>query len=297
MDEQTTNDLSQRVIRLEGQNRRLRWYVLVLATLFSTMLLMGQTKLRLAEEDTEKDTIDAEEFVLLDAEGNPRAMLGMMAEGPYFTFFNEVGNSQLSFSLAPVPFLKMSDGSGDGRIFLSVLEDGVAVFSVHGPDGKSGFAVVGKEGGLGCELYDTDGEMRAKLWLTEEGEPRLGLFGKNTEDRVMLCVSEREPGLSLAAKDGEAGVMLSLAEGEPCLSLFGKDGEAGVGLRLAEGEPRLSLFDKDGQIRTMLSLWEGEPSLGLFDKEGKVRAALSATEGEVGLTLWGTEGEVLFEAP
>ena len=93
------NDLSQRVECLELENRRWRLGALVLALGCLMLLLTGfdfpQPNVMKAR------SIEAQSFVLRDADGQIRARMAISADGPRLSFFDEHGNVISSLPLKP----------------------------------------------------------------------------------------------------------------------------------------------------------------------------------------------------
>jgi hypothetical protein len=108
-------ELERRLLSVEKQNRRLRQLGAALLVLVTSLIIMGQAP--------SKKTVEANELVLRDGNGNVRARLGMA--GDFFT----------------VPELKLVDEKGTTRVRLRGGYDrvggaanfsGVSVFDEHG---------------------------------------------------------------------------------------------------------------------------------------------------------------------
>ena len=85
--------LLDRVSALERENRRLRVGMVGVATLAGVFGLLGQAR---ASRDA---TIEAQRFVVKDAEGRERAVLGLEPDGSaHLTFLRPDGSKGASFS-------------------------------------------------------------------------------------------------------------------------------------------------------------------------------------------------------
>ena len=84
-------DLAQRVEKLEKANRRLKLAGVLVLTLVGCWLLLGVA--------SPKRTVQAEEFILRDANGKVQVMLGAGAEGPTLVLFD--ANGKLVFIAPP----------------------------------------------------------------------------------------------------------------------------------------------------------------------------------------------------
>jgi hypothetical protein len=84
------NDLCQRMERLEKSNRRWRLGALLLALGCAVLILAG---FDFAQPNVMKArTVEAQSFVLRDADGPIRARMAIGDDGPRLSFFDEQGN-------------------------------------------------------------------------------------------------------------------------------------------------------------------------------------------------------------
>ena len=111
-------DLAQRVEKLEKANRRLKLAGVLALALVGCLLLLGVA--------SPKRTVEAEAFVLRDANGKLRALLAVAAEGPGLSFIdaNEKQRMLLEVS-AEGPLVSLRDANGKSRMALGVLGDGL----------------------------------------------------------------------------------------------------------------------------------------------------------------------------
>ena len=157
------------------------------------------------------------------------------------------------------------------------------------------------------EVVDGKGQMRARLALSEDGDPGLTLWGKEDQARISLRVAGSDSSLNLHDSTGRRSIMIDQADDRvglllsdltsgTALVLFpqgfrlsdGKGKErAGLWLR-SDGSPSLELSDATGKGRAGLTvLRDGNPFLGLSDADGKTRAAFFLMgHGNPSLDLW-----------
>jgi len=170
-------------------------------------------------------------------------------------------------------------------------------FVVKDADGKERAALQLHEGFSGLWLFDANGNPRAGLVVTTEGEPNLAL--RDTEGRasVDICVDENGPTINLFD-----------ANGKPCrIILRDADDKQLLTLEVGERGPKLILFGTDGIARAALAVSSEGPWLDLRDTYG-FRAEIGSANllNETGvthktstasITLSGKDGKVLWSAP
>lgn len=211
------HELLSRVGRLEKENRRFKRGALLLLAAAVTIGLMAQTKppssqkpkaaARPAAKPAEPPppgpvvatsvtatAVEAQSFVLKDANGKVRAELAMMGSGPSLKFRDENGSALVTLSLNDKPagpLLLLSDPQHHASVALSVLENAGPQLSLAGerPDIQLRMGV--SPDGTTLELSDKDGFMTSigNGVLPKNGQVKktsaasIALFGK---DRKLL---------------------------------------------------------------------------------------------------------------
>lgn len=206
MREPTFDTLTQRLDRVERENRW--WKVLGTATVavLGLVLFLGATGSKVAEE------ILARRFVLMDKDGKARASLVVEDHGlPSLTFFDSEGQGRSTLALdAKGPTLVFMDADGRPRAGLAVGADGSPVLLLRGSDGTDRVMLgVIPEASLapgfaGLLLFDKHGKIRGALDVLPDGSPRMYLSGEDEKPRVGLRVL---PG-------GSAGLVFSDTNGK-----------------------------------------------------------------------------------
>jgi hypothetical protein len=209
------HELLSRVGRLEKENRRFKRGALVLLAAAVAIGLMAQTKPQ-PTPSTQKPkaapkaapkpaeppppgpvvatTVEAQSFVLKDANGHVRAELALMGSTPSLKFRDESGSALVTLSLNDKPagpLLLLSDPQHHASVALSVLENAGPQLSLAGerPDIQLRMGV--SPDGTTLELSDKDGFMTSigSGVLSKNGQAKktsaasIVLFGK---DRKVL---------------------------------------------------------------------------------------------------------------
>jgi hypothetical protein len=165
---QSQDTMALRIDRLEEQNRRLKHGALVCVLLLTCAGLMAQTKKRPAAVPPPPPpaprgprTVEAEAFILKDADGRVRAELSMAGTGPSLKLRDATGSALVTLSLndgAPGgPLLLFSDPQHHAALAMSVLEGQGSQLSLTGerPDIQLRAGVT--PDGTALELSDKDG--------------------------------------------------------------------------------------------------------------------------------------------
>ncbi len=144
MNEPTVKDLTQRVDRLERENRRVKRAASLGLVVIAALVLMGQAVPKGAM------VVEAEKFVVLDTGGKMRAGLGTLPNGAVVLGF--------------------WDKDGKARVRLGVEPDGSSSLGLY--DKNERFRVVlnaGADESAGLMLNDKDGNGRAALGVLPDG--------------------------------------------------------------------------------------------------------------------------------
>ncbi len=202
MNEPTMETLARRLDRVERENRRLKQAGVIALAVIAVVVLMGQ-----ATQGKVAKVIEAEKFVLRDADGKGRARLESLPSGLVRLVLLDkdenvqsvlgVGVGRPSLVLAgrnnktilTTSFLSIS---GKSRLTLAVLPSGVQSLA----------------------LTDNTGRTRAELAIEADGSSTFGLFDRTGTARAVLGSTSLE---------SETGVIEKRPESS--LVLFGNDGK------------------------------------------------------------------------
>jgi hypothetical protein len=160
--------------RLEAQNRRLKRGALACLVIVASLGLMGQAQRKTTTrppaakpapapppQPTLPKNIEAESFILKDANGKVRAELSMSGTGPSLKLRDQAGTALVTVSLndsAPGgPILLLSDPQHHAGLSMSVLEGAGSQLSLTGerPDIQAHIGVA--PDGTNLSLSDQDG--------------------------------------------------------------------------------------------------------------------------------------------
>ena len=154
MSEPTMETLARRLDRLERENRRLKRAGVVILGVIAAVVLMGQATPRKVAK-----VIEAEKFVLRDAVGTIRAVLGPGELGGLYhlTLFDMNGKELVGLATA--------------------LDQAVLLFNDSHRKTRAAISVV--RGASTLTLYDDTGTPRAEMGAQPDGRPRLTLWDRD----------------------------------------------------------------------------------------------------------------------
>jgi len=165
-----------RLEKLEQQNRRLKFVGIVVVLFAVAGLLMGQALPR-------SRTIEAEEIVLRDSAGTPRAVWSLKPDGaPTLAFFDPTGKARawLGVKAGGSPYLLFADQGGKPRAGLTVKDDGSPDLTLIDLAGNPrALLQVPSDGQAGLALYDHLGRARLGVSVSRSGLPDVRLLDKD----------------------------------------------------------------------------------------------------------------------
>ena len=175
---------------------RAKWAMVIAAvclmvTAAAIAYVVGQAKA------TAPKVVRAQRFELVDAQGRPRAMLGLGPDGsPALELTDEKRQVRAALSLAPAggqPTLVLYDDNRKGRAALALTADGQPMLG----------------------LRDEKGDGRAVLIVLPDGRPLLGLYDENGKSRAALGATDlRDTRTGTAVKRPESSLVLFDPEGK-----------------------------------------------------------------------------------
>ena len=207
MIELTMETLARRLDQVERENRRLKQAGVVVLAVIAAVVLMGQaTKGKVAK------VVEAEKFVLRDADGKGRARLESLPSGLVrLALLDKDENIQsvLGVGIVGTPSLVLA-----GRNNKTILT--TSFLSVSGKGGKSRLTLaVLPSGEQSLVLTDNTGRTQAELAIEVDGSSTFGLFDRTGTARAVLG--------SISLENAETGVIEKRPESS--LVLFGNDGK------------------------------------------------------------------------
>lgn len=182
--------LGRRVDELEHENGRLRRQVQRLGIGVAVALLAAAALggLMLAHRAGVADKVQAHQFVLRDANGHVRAVLGSTAEGGARLSMQDVeGRDRLRMTLLAdgSPGLSFADAAGRSRAVFALLPDETANLVFADPTGRTR-AVFGlmPDGSSTLVFADRAGVTRVGVGVDHEGGAGLTIFERDDAPRA-----------------------------------------------------------------------------------------------------------------
>lgn len=235
MNEPTLDALTQRLDRLERENRYLKISGIAAAVILAAGALLGAAASSVPQE------LRAKKFVLTDDTGARRAVLETLENGASrLALYKKGGKGEVELAVGRdgVPYLVLTDsggltflgispdgsasinlgGSTAGFLTLRAVSDGSAQVSVRGKDSKGALQAAGllkadSKGEVSLVLHDPGIKSLVRLIMTDDGSPRLILTDRGGYEALLGQVG-------LQAK---SGVVEQRAASS--LVLFDKDGK------------------------------------------------------------------------
>jgi hypothetical protein len=157
-----------------------------------------------------RQVVEAQSFVLIDAQGRRRGELVMEEKG--------------------APSLGLYDASGTRKLRLALDADGLPRLSMTGPQKTHIWLAVNALGVPEMILHDRQGAQRVELTMDHTGAPALVLLDAAETARAVFGVDhDAAPALLMHGKDASRANLSVLADGSPLLGL--QDGEGKVRFR------------------------------------------------------------------
>jgi hypothetical protein len=204
----TMDDLSELKRRLDRLERGLwRWKraTLVACLGLTAVLLMGQTR-----PTPVPKLVEAEKFLLRDANGMPRAMLATQPSGATaLVLSDKSGTLRASLNVTPSgsPSLDLYDRKGKSRIVFGVQEDSRPLLVFYDENEKSRVDLeVRQDGTPALALSNQSGRPKVAMEVRKDGRARVALFDElpNGPARAgVLVEADGSASLILTNKDGK----------------------------------------------------------------------------------------------
>ncbi|MGH9745090.1 MAG: hypothetical protein ACRD59_03125 [Candidatus Acidiferrales bacterium] len=141
--------IHDRIVKLERENRKLRWSALILLLMVSGVILMGQAK-------PAARIVEAQKFVLKDENGKVRAWMGLYGTGSELMLGNDSAQPMMRLIVSTDAGNLHFYGSHKGGMTLAV-DSGDPSLSIVDADGNGGAAIAFSKDGPGLTLVDGKG--------------------------------------------------------------------------------------------------------------------------------------------
>ncbi len=161
-------------------------------------------------------SLSKREFVLVDAQGVPQAVLGRHADGPFFSLFDSEGKARIALSLGPDgAVIRLSDGCSDQHAGLMVQSDGARLALIHA--NGSGLRLHADQRDARLHFQDHRGWPRLGLGI-DDGSPFVGLIDTNLQPRIVMGIDESGGRLSFIDDHRIRRLSLGVHENRPFLN-------------------------------------------------------------------------------
>lgn len=173
----------ERLNRLERQNRRLKWGCFAVLGALSTIIVMGQAA-------PSPRIIEAQKFVLKDANGSIRGWLGVIGKGSELT----LGNTNAQPMMGLMVSTDASDlhffGSHNSGMTLGVNSSDPSI-SMVGGDGRGEAGITIAKDGPGLTLQDGKG-FSTVVGSTQVESPGVGGLQNTSAASIVLFGKDRK---------------------------------------------------------------------------------------------------------
>lgn len=254
-DEDSLETLSRRIARLEQSNRRLRCGAALLSCVVGVIVVAG------AQKRPVPDTIEAREFVMLNADGKCRAKLGGdgLSKAASLWFFGEEAASTATLTDFSLSFRRTGVEGADQLMELNLRADGAGELS----------------------FWDNKGKQCCALGNTKDRVPYVTLRDQNEKIRMGMTLNpEMHDAPDLHLMDSKEKI------------------RAGIGMGAAD-LPKLYLrYDESREAANLAIYPDSSVGLRLDGKEGKEQVQLLLDKGgDPNLRMLARDKNVLFKAP
>jgi len=228
--EERLEKLEEDLIRSKRHNRLL---LMAAVSIVSAVFLLG------ASGDVIHDVIRTKELLLVDVNGNTRAMLNLADGQPGLSLFDETGKERAALALlrSGQPMLSLYDRANVLRAVLDLDDSGQPGLSLNDENSKYRVWLSLGLGQPGLILFDENQKGGVTLYLDKSGRPDLWLSDENGKTRASLDLTESgQPALTLDDENGNERASLGatgttttdgrkVSYPESSLLLFGQDGK------------------------------------------------------------------------
>ena len=179
----------ERMEKMEGQLARVRWFnrclIACIVLSLGVWFILKTFGPESAWAQSDAKVLRANNFVLEDMNGKPRASLVVGEDGPSLLLIDENGKPRAMLAvLKDGPMLSLLDENGKPRVALAVFKEGPKMVML---DENSKARTIQKvdEAGPDMEVCDESGKPRVALMVVKN-DPMLSLLDKNGNHRAML---------------------------------------------------------------------------------------------------------------
>lgn len=192
--------------RLERDVQRLKHWVIVMLMI---ILLLA---VKVFERRSRK-----QEYILVDGDGAPRAVMGVRDDTPFLSMFDRAGNTRIALSADDrgAPLLRLSNANATQHALLTVREHGAGLTLLDHQG--SGIQLFTDPRDARIHFLDSDGWPRLGLGM-DDGMPFLGFMATNLASRIIMGDAETGGRLSFFDRRGKRRLSLGVHQDRPFLN-------------------------------------------------------------------------------
>ena len=326
-DVQGLEQIQERLLKLERQNRRLKQAGAAALTVAASLLLMGQASRTKPVQASQSSTVEASRFILKDTSGKVRATLSIderfgNSGAAQLVLYDVEGRQKVKLDSGELTFmggaLHLADEKGKDRIFISSSDALGGTISLLDSKGFPGTILNTDNATLpdvevkSVSLKDADGNIRARLFMSGKSTATVGEVWPNMaippETKNLPVTFNPSPTLALYDLKGKARsymdgdgyikaeyVSVSDSSGHTLGSLSAI-ADYGAALSLDNGKGEQRLFMEPGHLE--LSDDDGfKSSLGVTKNLVTVRTGETHQTSAASLLLFDKDTNVIWKAP
>jgi hypothetical protein len=147
-------------------------------------------------------------------------------------------------------------------------------------------------------LKDNSGNVRARLGLSENGDPEFALYTNQGERQLRAFLENGDAHVYLASANGEVPLSLDLVDGFPVLTLKSPTNKATIQIGVPPEKPGVHIMDGNGVPRVFFNLSrEDEPQMTLHHRDARLAAIICVSQNSPRVGLFDPDGRSVFTAP
>lgn len=154
MNESDLGAITERLERLERQNRRLRLAGVVLLLVGAALATAG------VAHPAPPPVLEAQRFLVRDPAGRPRAVLGVVGDASALNLYDRAGTGRASLTVDADGGSRLGffDREGRSRVALDLAGDGTAMVGFYDRNGRAHAQLrVAPDGTIGLGFFDREG--------------------------------------------------------------------------------------------------------------------------------------------
>ena len=195
-----------------------------------------------------KRRVEAEEFVLRDANGVARAALSMTLDGPGLFLYDQSGIVRLGLLIGnDAPGVALFDSLGRPRVSLGLAIDETTTLLMRDVKGTPLVAMIMEETGPRLIISEANHGARVEF-AAQSGEASLMFADQNGKTRMVQGTLRGVPGITLMDAGGGPRAKLEADKETSIFELYNSDGKASSSHTIGGVAPRLQAADLEAKL-------------------------------------------------